>query len=124
VKTRVEVTTKEDAQRNSPFAIRKKLSKKYYSFLCSHNHYRFISPNERVRNWRAKFKKGELNAEQYDTLLKQETERTIRWQEEIGIDVLVHGEFERNDMVEYFGEQLEGFVLLKMAGFKATEAVA
>jgi 5-methyltetrahydropteroyltriglutamate--homocysteine methyltransferase len=45
--------------------------------------------------------------------LKKETERTIRWQEEIGIDVLVHGEFERNDMVEYFGEQLEGFVFTK-----------
>ena len=42
-------------------------------------------------------------------MLKEETERTIRWQEEIGLDVLVHGEFERNDMVEYFGEQLAGF---------------
>ncbi len=40
-------------------------------------------------------------------------------QEEIGLDVLVHGEFERNDMVEYFGENLKGFYLLKMAGFKA-----
>src|SRR5690606_17475844 len=54
-------------------------------------------------------KNGEINAEEYDLLLKEETERTIRWQEEIGLDVLVHGEFERNDMVEYFGEQLAGF---------------
>src|SRR5690606_28993469 len=42
-----------------------------------------------------------------------ETKKTIRWQEDIGLDVLVHGEFERNDMVEYFGEQLDGFVFTK-----------
>ncbi|HTE07459.1 MAG TPA: 5-methyltetrahydropteroyltriglutamate--homocysteine S-methyltransferase, partial [Flavitalea sp.] len=45
--------------------------------------------------------------------IKEETTRVIRWQEEIGIDVLVHGEFERNDMVEYFGEQLLGYVFSK-----------
>ena len=44
---------------------------------------------------------------------EQETERAVRWQEEIGLDVLVHGEFERNDMVEYFGEQLAGFAFTK-----------
>ena len=60
-----------------------------------------------VRSWRALLKKGELEQIQYDHLIKQEIERSIRWQEEIGIDVLVHGEFERNDMVEYFGEQLQ-----------------
>ena len=62
-----------------------------------------------VRSWRAKWKKGELSDEQYDQLLKNEIEKTVRWQEDTGIDVLVHGEFERNDMVEYFGEQLAGF---------------
>ena len=62
-----------------------------------------------VRSWRSKFKKGELTREQYVDLLKEEIKRTIRIQEEIGLDVLVHGESERNDMVEYFGEQLSGF---------------
>lgn len=62
-----------------------------------------------VRSWRAKARKGEISAKEYDQLLKEETARAIRWQEEVGIDVLVHGEFERNDMVEYFGEQLSGF---------------
>jgi 5-methyltetrahydropteroyltriglutamate--homocysteine methyltransferase len=66
-----------------------------------------------VRSWRAKFKKGELTQQQYDDLIKKETEETIRFQEETGIDVLVHGEFERNDMVEYFGEQLAGFTFTK-----------
>ena len=64
----------------------------------------------RVRKARAQFKKGELTPEQYDNFLKEETLEAIRWQEDIGLDVLVHGEFERNDMVEYFGEQLDGFV--------------
>ncbi len=62
-----------------------------------------------VRQLRAKFKKGELTAEQYEQAIKEEIEKVIRWQEQIGLDVLVHGEFERNDMVEYFGEQLDGF---------------
>ena len=62
-----------------------------------------------VRNWRAKWKKGELTGTQYDALIKAETAEAIRWQENAGLDVLVHGEFERNDMVEYFGEQLDGF---------------
>jgi 5-methyltetrahydropteroyltriglutamate--homocysteine methyltransferase len=66
-----------------------------------------------VRSWRAKLKKGELSQQQYDDLIKKETEETIRFQEETGIDVLVHGEFERNDMVEYFGEQLDGFTFTK-----------
>jgi 5-methyltetrahydropteroyltriglutamate--homocysteine methyltransferase len=66
-----------------------------------------------VRSLRTRFKKGDLTLAQYDELIEKETEETIRWQEEIGIDVLVHGEFERNDMVEYFGEQLAGFTFTK-----------
>jgi len=62
-----------------------------------------------VRRARAAFKKGDWPVERYETFCKMEIERTIRFQEEIGLDVLVHGEFERADMVEYFGEQLEGF---------------
>ncbi|MEO6966621.1 MAG: 5-methyltetrahydropteroyltriglutamate--homocysteine S-methyltransferase, partial [Acidobacteriaceae bacterium] len=53
---------------------------------------------------------GRIDQHTYDAFVEQETERCIRFQERIGLDVLVHGEFERNDMVEYFGEQLEGFV--------------
>ena len=45
--------------------------------------------------------------------LKEETARAVRWQEDIGLDVLVHGEFERNDMVQYFGEQLAGFAFTR-----------
>ena len=62
-----------------------------------------------VRSWRAAYRKGHLTNEEYTRLLEEETRKCVKWQEEIGLDVLVHGEFERNDMVEYFGEQLDGF---------------
>ena len=61
-----------------------------------------------VRAQRTAFNKGTITQSQYDEFLKAEIERTIRLQEDIGLDVLVHGEFERTDMVEYFGEQLTG----------------
>jgi 5-methyltetrahydropteroyltriglutamate--homocysteine methyltransferase len=62
-----------------------------------------------IREARAKFKKGELNAAGYERAMKAEIEHAVREQEQLDIDVLVHGEAERNDMVEYFGEQLSGF---------------
>ncbi|MEW4455978.1 5-methyltetrahydropteroyltriglutamate--homocysteine S-methyltransferase [Bremerella sp. JC817] len=64
-----------------------------------------------VRQARAAFRKGDLTADAYQEFLEAETQSCIRRQENLGLDVLVHGEFERNDMVEYFGEQLEGFVV-------------
>ncbi len=62
-----------------------------------------------IRKARAQWKKGELSDTDYDQFLKEETAKCVAWQDEIGIDMPVHGEFERNDMVEYFGENLEGF---------------
>ncbi len=68
---------------------------------------------EDVRKARAAHGKGTMSDAEYESFLREETARTVRWQEEIGLDVLVHGEFERNDMVQYFGEQLSGFVFTK-----------
>jgi 5-methyltetrahydropteroyltriglutamate--homocysteine methyltransferase len=62
-----------------------------------------------VRKARAAFKKGDWSVDRYETFCREEIERAVRFQEEIGVDVLVHGEYERTDMVEYFGEQLDGF---------------
>ncbi|WP_437782114.1 5-methyltetrahydropteroyltriglutamate--homocysteine S-methyltransferase [Sorangium sp. So ce1097] len=62
-----------------------------------------------VRGARAALRAGRTTPEQYERFLKDETRRCVEKQEAIGLDVLVHGEFERNDMVEYFGEQLAGF---------------
>jgi 5-methyltetrahydropteroyltriglutamate--homocysteine methyltransferase len=68
-----------------------------------------------VRKARADHGKGVLNDAAYDAFLREETARTVKWQEDAGLDVLVHGEFERNDMVQYFGEQLAGFAFTKAA---------
>ncbi|MGX5832535.1 5-methyltetrahydropteroyltriglutamate--homocysteine S-methyltransferase [Mesorhizobium sp. 43Arga] len=68
-----------------------------------------------IRNARAAHAKGQLSYVDYEAFLRKEIEAAIRWQEEIGLDVLVHGEFERNDMVQYFGEQLSGFVFTQHA---------
>jgi 5-methyltetrahydropteroyltriglutamate--homocysteine methyltransferase len=65
---------------------------------------------QEVRRARAAHRSKKLGRTEYEALLRAEIESAIRFQEEIGLDVLVHGEFERNDMVEYFGEQLNGFV--------------
>src|SRR5258706_7037808 len=62
-----------------------------------------------VRAARRKLNDNQLSAEDYDRFIEAQVAKTIKLQEEIGLDVLVHGEFERNDMVEYFGEQLAGF---------------
>jgi 5-methyltetrahydropteroyltriglutamate--homocysteine methyltransferase len=62
-----------------------------------------------VRNARAAHARGALTDAAYKLFLQNQTARAVRWQENIGLDVLVHGEFERNDMVQYFGEQLAGF---------------
>ena len=68
-----------------------------------------------VKKNRADFRKGEISEEQYKQFNKEKIERVIRWQESIGIDVLVHGEYERNDMVEYFGESLDGYLFTERA---------
>jgi 5-methyltetrahydropteroyltriglutamate--homocysteine methyltransferase len=66
-----------------------------------------------VRKARSAHAKGAMSDADYEKFLREETARTIRWQEDIGLDVLVHGEFERNDMVQYFGEQLSGFAFTR-----------
>lgn len=111
VKQRVKSITEADAKRKSQFSVRKQ--KQHASLklpLFPTTTIGSFPQTEEVRSWRSKWKKGELDDSAYNSLLKAETEKAIRWQEDIGIDVLVHGEFERNDMVEYFGEQLKGYV--------------
>lgn len=68
-----------------------------------------------VKANRSAFKKGDITKEQYVNFNKKKIEECVKWQEEIGLDVLVHGEYERNDMVEYFGEALGGFLFTEKA---------
>jgi 5-methyltetrahydropteroyltriglutamate--homocysteine methyltransferase len=114
VKDRVAAITKADSNRQSPFPIRQQLHHDLFKLpLFPTTTIGSFPQTDDIRQLRAKFKKGELTLEQYEEAIEQATIDTIRWQEEIGLDVLVHGEFERNDMVEYFGEQLDGFLFTK-----------
>ncbi|MDX6181420.1 5-methyltetrahydropteroyltriglutamate--homocysteine S-methyltransferase [Flavobacterium sp. Fl-77] len=114
VKNRVAGVTSADDQRKNVFAVRRKTQAEVLNLpLFPTTTIGSFPQTAEVRSWRAKLKKGELTTQEYNDLIKKETEATIRFQEETGIDVLVHGEFERNDMVEYFGEQLAGFTFTK-----------
>lgn len=111
VKERVEAITERDAARKSTFKTRREKQQEVLGLpLFPTTTIGSFPQTPEVRSWRARLKKGELTQEEYDRLIERETADAIRWQEEIDMDVLVHGEFERNDMVEYFGEKLEGFV--------------
>ena len=66
-----------------------------------------------VRKHRADLKKGRISAQEYETFMQEHIRNAIEFQEDIGMDVLVHGEFERSDMVEYFGQQMDGIATTK-----------
>jgi len=114
VKERTANITDDDATRTSPFPVRKAAQQEKFNLPAFATTTIGSFPQTKdVRKWRADLKKGAITQEQYDKEIAEETERTIRLQEELDIDVLVHGEFERNDMVEYFGEQLAGYAFTK-----------
>src|SRR5207253_155260 len=99
-----------DLKRRSSFPIRQKLQHQKLNLpLLPTTTIGSFPQTPEARSIRRRFKLGAISLEEYDHFLKSEIQKAVKLQEEIGIDVLVHGEFERNDMVEYFGEQLEGF---------------
>ncbi|MFT6219544.1 MAG: 5-methyltetrahydropteroyltriglutamate--homocysteine methyltransferase [Rickettsiales bacterium] len=111
VKQRVANVKESDMNRKSDFATRKAIQSQTIELpLLPTTTIGSFPQTKEVRKHRADFKAGRIDAETYKKFLEEETIRCIRFQEEIDLDVLVHGEFERNDMVEYFGEQLNGFV--------------
>ena len=114
VKQRVAAITEKEAQRSNDFSQRKIKQHETLNLpMFPTTTIGSFPQTSEVRSWRARLKKGELTQAQYDDLIAKEITEAIRWQEEAGIDVLVHGEFERNDMVEYFGERLAGFTFSK-----------
>ncbi|WP_031529390.1 5-methyltetrahydropteroyltriglutamate--homocysteine S-methyltransferase [Dyadobacter crusticola] len=111
VKNRLSQVTESDFSRESAFTERQQiqLEKLKLPMFPSTTIGSFPQTDE-VRLLRANLKKNVLTQEEYEIRIREEIVSSLRWQEELGIDVLVHGEFERNDMVEYFGESLSGFV--------------
>lgn len=97
-------------RRASPFAARQRLQRDHLRLPAFPTTTIGSFPQTpAIRAARAAFKRGELPAADYQAAMRAEIAHAVRAQEAIGLDVLVHGEAERNDMVEYFGEQLEGF---------------
>ena len=110
VKARLANLPKGADQRKSPFAERIKAQQAWMNLpiLPTTTIGSFPQTTE-IRHARAAFKKGELSATDYDAAMKKEIAYCVEVQEKLNIDVPVHGEAERNDMVEYFGEQLQGY---------------
>jgi 5-methyltetrahydropteroyltriglutamate--homocysteine methyltransferase len=110
VQKRLTNLDKEAQDRQSPFPARslKQAERLGLSLLPTTTIGSFPQTND-VRSARRAFESGEIDAAAYDRFVEDRTRDVIRLQEEIGLDVLVHGEYERNDMVQYFGEQLDGF---------------
>ncbi len=110
VRAALQGLTPEDYRRAAPYAQRAKAQagSLYLPLLPTTTIGSFPQTAE-VRKARAAWRAGKLSQVEYDKFLEEETVRCLREQEEAGLDLLVHGEFERNDMVEYFGEQLRGF---------------
>lgn len=110
----VEQILLQPSERKSEFSVRKSLQKEKWNlpFLPTTTIGSFPQSAE-IRSARQKWRKGEWSEQQYDQFISEQISQWITLQEEIGLDVLVHGEFERTDMVEFFGEKLPGFAFTK-----------
>ena len=111
VRKRVAAITPDMLERQSPFAVRKEIQKKHIELpKFPTTTIGSFPQTKEIRAARAKYTKGEITEAEYENFLKKEIESVVRFQETVGLDLLVHGEPERNDMVQYFGEHLNGFV--------------
>jgi len=114
VRQRLQQATTQMEQRSAKYATRKTIQARALGLpLYPTTTIGSFPQTAEVRKARAANRAGKLSDADYQVFLREETERTVRFQEELDIDVLVHGEFERNDMVEYFGEQLAGFTFTR-----------
>ncbi|KAG0179551.1 methionine-synthesizing 5- methyltetrahydropteroyltriglutamate--homocysteine methyltransferase [Apophysomyces sp. BC1021] len=110
VRDRVAKIPVEAWKRASPFATRRDAQvKKLKLPLFPTTTIGSFPQTKEIRVHRQKYNKGELTQTEYDNFIKAETEKMVRFQEKVGLDVLVHGEAERNDMVEHFGHLLHGY---------------
>jgi 5-methyltetrahydropteroyltriglutamate--homocysteine methyltransferase len=112
VKERTERVDENYIKRKSIFSVRQEKQQKEFNFpLFPTTTIGSFPQTKKVRQMRSKFKNGGLAWDEYKNGICAEIDDAIRFQEEVDLDVFVHGEFERNDMVEYFGEKLNGIVI-------------
>ena len=111
---RVAALKTDDYERDTVFANRQSIQQQKFNLpLLPTTTIGSFPQTPAIRGLRSRWRKGEITQEFYNDQLRQVTRDTIERQLKLGIDVLVHGEAERNDMVEYFGEQLQGFAFTK-----------
>src|SRR3954447_2108849 len=117
VRARIDGLDEEHDQRTSPFQERRQAQRSRIDIpdLFPATTIGSYPQTDEIRRTRAKEKRGEIDWQTYKEAMEAEIEKVIRFQEDIGLDVLVHGEPERNDMVQYFGEQMEGSVFTETA---------
>lgn len=116
VQKRVQAIKEELFNRQPAFAEREALQKEAFNLpVLPTTTIGSFPQTKEVKKNRSDFKKGLINQEAYEAFNHQAIDDCLRRQEEIGLDVLVHGEFERNDMVEYFGERLQGYLFTQYA---------
>jgi 5-methyltetrahydropteroyltriglutamate--homocysteine methyltransferase len=116
VRQRVNALTDEDAQRDSEFETRREAQRPNLALpLFPTTTIGSYPQTAEIRKARAELRGGKIDQEAYEDRMRSEIERVIRFQEEVDLDVLVHGEPERNDMVQYFAEQMEGYVFTQNA---------
>ena len=109
ITARLQSVTETMYHRKSPYAVRKQAQKWLTLPLFPTTTIGSYPQTDDIRRMRHAVKKGEITKTQYQDFLREQIAMVVKKQEEIGLDVLVHGEPERNDMVEYFGQQLDGF---------------
>jgi 5-methyltetrahydropteroyltriglutamate--homocysteine methyltransferase len=116
VRARVQALTESDARRDTPFAERKQLQQQRLGLpTFPATTIGSFPQTDEIRATRRQLREGAIQLDEYEERMRGEIDRVVAFQEEIGLDVLVHGEPERNDMVQYFGEQMLGFVFTQNA---------
>jgi 5-methyltetrahydropteroyltriglutamate--homocysteine methyltransferase len=116
VRERVAALTDADARRDSPFEARREAQRANLDLpLFPTTTIGSYPQTSEIRRARTELREHKIDSSEYERRMRAEIERVIRFQEEVGLDVLVHGEPERNDMVQYFAEQMDGYVFTQNA---------
>ncbi len=114
VRQRLASLKEEDFTRSVPYAQRSKLQQEVLGLpLLPTTTIGSFPQTEEVRRMRTQYRNGKITREEYERFIQEQIRHVIKVQEEIGLDVLVHGEFERTDMVEFFAEKLDGIAVTK-----------
>ncbi len=115
IKAAVKAITSQDGQRQNNYTQRSTYQQEKFNLpLYPTTTIGSFPQTQNIRKARQAYKQNEISHQEYTNLMKHEIKHAIQVQEELGLDVLVHGEAERNDMVEYFGEQLQGYVFSQL----------